>query len=97
MSPIALYDILTIEENKEDKDYTVANMVEHNDATYLYLIEVDKEENLIEQNQFIARRVMKDGEESVERVTDEKELQEVARLFFDLFKEMAEEAIGENE
>ena len=95
MSPIALYDILTIEENKEDKDYTVANMVEYNHATYLYLIEVDKEENLIEGNQFIARRVLKEGEESVERVTDEVELQEVARLFFDLFKDMAKEAIGE--
>lgn len=95
MSPIELYDILTIEENKEDKDYTVANMVEYNQATYLYLIEVDKEENLIESNQFIARRVLKEGEESIERVTNEKELQEVARLFFDLFKDMAKEAIGE--
>lgn len=86
MSSIELYDILTIGGEDGDKDYTVANMVEHNHATYLYLIEVDKDENLIESNQLIVRRVLKDGEEAVEVVTDEKEKKDVARLFFELFK-----------
>lgn len=95
MNAIELYDILTIEGSDGDKDYTVANMIEHNHATYLYLIEVDKEENLIENNQMIARRVLKDGEEAIEVVTDEKEKQEVARLFFRLFKEQIEEMDGE--
>lgn len=98
MNSIELYDILTIGGKDGDKDFTVANMVEHNHATYLYLIEVDKEENLIESNQLIVRRVIKDGEEAVEVVTDEKEKQEVARLFFKLFKdqmdEMEEETTG---
>ena len=95
MNPIELYDILTIGGPDGDKDYTVANMIEHNHATYLYLIEVDKEENVIESNQLIVRRVMKDGEEAVEVVTDDKEKQEVARLFFRLFKDQMDEMESE--
>ncbi len=91
MNPIELYDILTIGGKDGDKEYTVANMIEHNHATYLYLIEVDADENLIESNQMIVRRVLKDGEEAVEVVTDEKEKQEVARLFFRLFKDQMDE------
>ena len=71
-------------------------MLEHNNATYLYLIEVDEEEELIETNQLIARRVTTNGEDAVETVTDEKERQEVARLFFDLFKKMADEFVEED-
>lgn len=96
MEKLELYKILTIEEENDDKDYTIANMLDYNETTYLYLIEVDKEENLIENNQMIARYVIKDGEEAIEKVTDEKELKEVARMFFELFKDMADEAIGEN-
>lgn len=96
MEKLELYKILTIEEENGDKDYTIANMLDYNETTYLYLIEVDKEENLIENNQMIARYVIKDGEEAIEKVTDEKELKEVARMFFELFKDMADEAIGEN-
>lgn len=96
MEKLELYKILTIEEENGDKDYTIANMLDYNETTYLYLIEVDKEENLIESNQMIVRLVIKEGEEAIEKVTDEKELKEVARMFFELFKDMAEEAIGEN-
>lgn len=96
MEKLELYKILTIEEENGDKDYTIANMVDYNETTYLYLIEVDKEENLIESNQMIARLVIKDGDEAIEKVTEEKELKEVARMFFELFKDMAEEAIGED-
>ena len=95
MNPIELYDILTIGGPDGDNDHTVANMIEHNHATYLYLIEVDKEENVIESNQLIVRRVMKDGEEAVEVVTDDKEKQEVARLFFRLFKDQMDEMESE--
>lgn len=96
MEKLELYKILTIEEENGDKDYTIANMLDYNETTYLYLIEVDKEENLIESNQMIARYVIKEGEEAIEKVTDEKELKEVARMFFELFKDMTDEAIGEN-
>jgi hypothetical protein len=85
MKPIELYDILTLE---DDKDYTVANMASYNDFEYLYLIEVDKDENIIEDNQMIVKRVFQNGEEHVMEVTDEKELESVSKIFFDLFKEM---------
>lgn len=86
MKPIELYDILTLE---DDKDYTIANMVQHNDSSYLYLIEVDENEEVVADNQLIVKRVIKDGDEAVEKVTDENEYKEVARVFFDLFKEKA--------
>ncbi len=98
MEKLELYKILTIEseDGNGDKDYTIANMLDYNNTTYLYLIEVDKEENLIESNQMIARYVLKDGEEAIEKVTEENELKEVGRLFFDLFKELAKEAVSED-
>ena len=94
---LELYDILTIETEEGDKEFTVANMVLYNDSTYLYLIEVDQEENIIEGNQLIVRRVIKDGEAAVEIVTDEKEKQAVARLFFDLFKDMAHDLMNDED
>ena len=92
MEKIDLYKILTIEseDGTGDKDYTVANMLEHENATYLYLIEVDKDENIIEDNQMIVRLVINNGVESVEKVTEDKERQEVARLFYEMFKEAAD-------
>ena len=88
MKPIELYDILTLE---DDKDYTVASMVTYNDSEYLYLIEVDQEENVKDDNQKIVRRVICDGEDSVEIVTDKDELDAVSKLFFELFREEIEE------
>lgn len=87
-----LYKILTIEseDGSGDKDYTIANILDYNEKTYFYLIEVDQEENLIEKNQMIVRLVNNNGEDSVEKVTEEQELKEVAKLFFDLFKEIVE-------
>ena len=94
MKPMELYDILTLE---DDKDYTIAEMVTHNDSEYLYLIEVDKDENVIEDNQKIVRRVISNGEESVEIVTEKEELDELTQIFFELFKELSEEeTISEN-
>ena len=88
MKPMEIYDILTLE---NDKDYTIANMVEYKDSTYLYLIEVDSNEEIIEDSQCIVKRIIKEGEEAVEKVTDNEEYKEVAKLFFDLFKELAKE------
>lgn len=94
MKPIELYDILTLE---DDKDYTVASMVTYNDSEYLYLIEVDQEENVKDDNQKIVRRVICDGEDSVEIVTDKDELDAVSKLFFELFREEIEkETISES-
>lgn len=92
MEKIEPYKILTIENEKGvELDYTVAKILDYENATYLYLIEVDKDENLIENNQMIVRYVTNNNEDSVEKVTDSKELQEVARLFYDLFKSDLEE------
>ena len=94
MKPIEMYDIFTIVD--EGKDYTVANMTTYNDFEYLYLIEVDKEDNLIESNQKIVKRVLKDGEDSVEQITDETELSAVAQIFYELFKKAVENPDSED-
>lgn len=83
MKPVELYDILTLE---DDKSYTIANMLEHENKTYLYLIEVNEEEDLIEENQLIVQRVIKNGEDSVMKIEDEEEYKTIAKLFFKLFK-----------
>ena len=94
MQPLEMYDIFTIVD--EGKDYTIANMATYNDSEYLYLIEVDDKDNLIEENQKIVKRVIKDGEDSVEIVTDKKELEEISKIFYNLFKNIVEEPISEN-
>ncbi len=91
MNPIELYDVFTLE---DDKDYTVANMAVYQDAEYLYLIEVDNDDNLKEDNQKIVKRVVKNGEDSVEIVTNKEELNAVAKIFFELFSKDANEAVS---
>ena len=94
MKSLELYDILTLEDNLE---YIVGNMTTYNDGEYLYLIQVDKDENPIETNQKVVKRVISDGSDALELVTDKEELQEVTKIFFNSFKEMAEEEnINEN-
>lgn len=86
MKALELYDILTLE---DDKDYMISAMTTYNNAEYLYLIEVDQDENIVDDNQKTVRRVIVEGEESVELVIDQDELAQVNSIFFDLFKEMA--------
>ena len=86
MKPILLYDILTLE---DDKRYTVANMALYKGITYLYLIEIDDNEEVILDSKLIVKRVIKDSCEAVEKVVDSEEYKEVAKLFFDLFKKSA--------
>ena len=66
-------------------------MTEYNEGTYLYLIEVDENENIIEQSQMIAKLVIKGDEQAIEKVTEAEELKEVSRIFFELFKENLDE------
>lgn len=94
MKAMELYDILTLE---DDKDYMISAMTTYNNAEYLYLIEVDQDENIVDDNQKTVRRVIVEGEESVELVIDQDELAQVNSIFFDLFKEMAmDEETSEN-
>ncbi len=83
MSPIELLDILTLD---DDKEYVVANMLKKDDKEYLYLIEIDENEDPIGDNQKMARRVIKDGDESLE-ILEGEEQKEIGALFFKLFSE----------
>lgn len=98
MEKIDLYKILTIEneDGNGDTDFTVANMLDYNETTYLYLMEVDKDENVVETNQKIVRLIINENESAIETITDDKELQEVSRLFYESFEKKMDEIVDEN-
>ncbi len=92
MEKLEPYKIITLEDNDgKKKEYTIASMTEYNEGTYLYLIEVDENENIIEQSQMIVKLVIKGDEQAIEKVTEAEELKEVSRIFFELFKENLDE------
>lgn len=77
---IELYDILTLENNK---DYTVVRELPYNNEEYYFLVEVDKDEELLEE-QMIVKKVVVDGEIGVAPIEDEKEFNEVKQIFIDM-------------
>lgn len=81
MDTIEQFDIISLDDNKE---YVVASLLKKDENEYLYLIEVDENEDPIKENQRIVKRVIKDGEESVEEVSEQEKI-ELAKLFFDIF------------
>lgn len=81
METIEQFDIISLDDNKE---YVVASLLKKDENEYLYLIEVDENEDPIKENQRIVKRVIKDGEESVEEVGEQEKI-ELAKLFFDIF------------
>ncbi len=81
METIEQFDIISLD---DDKEYVVASLLKKDENEYLYLIEVDENEDPIKENQRIVKRVIKDGEESVEEVGEQEKI-ELAKLFFDIF------------
>lgn len=77
---IELFDILTLENNKQ---YTVVKHLEFNDNDYYFLIEVDNDEELLEE-QMIVKKVEIDGEIGVAPIIDEEEFKLVKDLFIDM-------------
>ena len=83
---IELYDILTLENNK---NYTVVKHLPYNNEDYYFLIEVDEEEELLE-DQMIVKKVSIDGEIGVAPIMDEKEFKEVKEIFINLLYQEGE-------
>ena len=77
---IELYDILTLENNK---DYTVVRHLPYNNEEYYFLVEVDKDEELLEE-QMIVKKVVVDGEIGVAPIEDTEEFNEVKQIFIDM-------------
>jgi len=83
---IELYDILTLE---NDKKYTVLKYLPYNDQEYYFLVEVDDEEEILEE-QLIVKKVLIDGEIAVAPIEDEKEFKEVKELFVNMLYQDAD-------
>ncbi len=77
---IELYDILTLENNKK---YTVVKNLPYNDKEYYFLIEVDDEEEILDE-QMIVKKVEIDGEIGVAPIEDEKEFKEIKEIFINM-------------
>lgn len=76
---IELYDILTLE---NDKKYTVLKELSYNNQEYYFLVEVDEDEEILEE-QLIVKKVEIDGEIGVSPL-EENEFSEVKELFIDM-------------
>ena len=83
---IELYDILTLENNKE---YTVVKILPYNNNEYYFLIEIDKDEELLDE-QMIVKKVEVNGELGVALITDEKEFKEVKEIFINMLYQSEE-------
>lgn len=83
---IELYDILTLENNKQ---YTVVKHLPYNNQDYYFLIEVDEDEELLD-DQLIVKKVIIDGEIGVAPLTDELEFREVKEIFINMLYQSEE-------
>ena len=77
---IELYDILTLENNKK---YTVVKQLPYNGEEYYFLIEVDDDEELLE-DQLIVKKVCIDGEIGVAPIMDDTEFKEIKEIFINM-------------
>lgn len=77
---IELYDILTLENNK---NYTVVKYLPYNEEEYYFLIEVDEEEEILDE-QMIVKKVVIDGEIGVAPIEDEEEFKEIKEMFINM-------------
>lgn len=83
---IELYDILTLENNK---NYTVVKHLPYNDNEYYFLIEVDEEEELLDE-QMIVKKVEIDGEVGVAPIENEEEFKEIKEIFINMLYQTEE-------
>lgn len=77
---IELYDILTLENNK---NYTVVKYLPYNEEEYYFLIEVDEAEEILDE-QMIVKKVVIDGEIGVAPIEDEEEFKEIKEMFINM-------------
>lgn len=77
---IELYDILTLENNKQ---YTVIKKLSYNNEEYYFLNEVDEDEELLDE-QMIVKKIVIDGEIGVAPIEDSKEFSEVKEIFINM-------------
>lgn len=83
---IELYDILTLENNKQ---YTVVKHLPYNNQDYYFLIEVDEDEELLDE-QLIVKKVIIDGDIGVSPLTDELEFRKVKEIIINMLYQSEE-------
>lgn len=77
------FDILTLSNNKK---YTVAQLLEYNNHEYLFLIEVNDKEELLD-DKMIVEKIKKDKGYSVRPVKDKETLKIVSDKFIEMLKQ----------
>ena len=66
------FDILTLDNGK---DYVIAKTLEYNGSTYLLLIEVDKDENLLDERKILEKLV--DGSEEYLKMIEDNNIYKI--------------------
>lgn len=70
-------DILTLDNGK---DYVIAKMLEYKDRYFLLLIEVDKDENLLDEK-LVLEKIIDNKDEYLQMINDKKLYEVVSSMF----------------
>lgn len=84
MKEIEIYDILTLE---DDKEYTVIKKIEENNKTYYLIAPIDESETPNLEEIKIMEEVKENSKIYLDEIEDEKILEKISRQFLSSLKE----------
>lgn len=84
MKELDLYDIITID---NDKEYTILKNTNFNDRKYYLIAPVNKEEEIDAENIKIVEEIKKDGKIMIQEVINEETLKALSKIFLNSIKE----------
>ena len=84
MKELELYDIITID---NDKEYTILKNTNFNDRKYYLIAPVNKEEEIDAENIKIVEEIKKEGKIMIQEVINEETLKALSKIFLNSIKE----------
>jgi hypothetical protein len=81
MKNLDKYNIITLASGEK---YTIAEILDYNDTKYLYLIEVDEEEELLDNYRIVKAIKDVNNNYGIDDILDEKELSEIKEILLPL-------------
>lgn len=84
MKELDLYDIITID---NDKEYTILKNTNFNDRKYYLIAPVNKEEEIDAENIKIVEEIKKEGKIMIQEVINEETLKALSKIFLNSIKE----------
>ena len=78
-----MHDIITLGNNKS---YTISEILDYSENKYLYLIEVDENEELLEETRIVKVIADTNGNYGVEDIENVQELKDIQEIFIELIE-----------